>query len=200
MYDRDKRIKLDEGTYVNKTMQYLLPTLKLWKPTLLNNMSSLLWKSFGVGDLHFSRDYIEDNFIFCLADLNNKENAFKTFTKFIREEKCYFSDYVYNKQGHQMFVLKLPKENMIINFLNGYYSKMLTDEEKKIVYKKTFVDESNIERICKVYSVVTKDKSYIYDFINELYEEFKVKLNHENLLDKELEFTPVLSNEIFNYE
>jgi hypothetical protein len=191
MYNQKEEIKIKDDVYLNRTAMYLLPLMKAYGDEFLKNFSKVIStpKAFGIDDYkgpHY------DNALYALFKPNEH---FLTIEK-IRNHEAYLDDYVFSDPKYQVLVVRLPRE-VIVNFLEGNYSKIINKVEIEKFYKKK-VRKNGKENYTKVYSVVKKLPHQRQAFINEVWEDFKS--NIEGSVIEEYDYPPILSQEIFNYD
>ncbi len=174
--------------YLNKTIKYLVPLLKVYGDTLKANLNSLQFLAIGVGDFLCSKKL--ENHLFMLSNIEYPDKkTFYATLEWLRLQDYYEDDYAYDdivKGKQHMIVLKLPKQG-IDSFFAGKYSSLFEEEELKLLNN-------------DVLSIVIKDHNYIYDFIKNIEEEFGTKLLFDEVGDRELDRNPFKNQEIFNYE
>jgi hypothetical protein len=185
---------LPDKPFINRTFLYLVQSLKLYNKTIVSNLEKLKVKAVGICDFNYDKNY-EQNRIFILVQLNY---SFRKVLTLLQEQSFFIDNYIYPhpKLKLHMIVLKLPKDIIPI-FLKGDYSKMFNSEEVDIVYNK-IISKAGIEYNNPIYNIVTKHPDHKKVFENELKEDFGKYIVIND--DRELDYPPVLKNEIFNYD
>lgn len=189
MYNKNKKIELNEGLYINQTSRYIMPYFAKSTNYKLFIDNSKYWKAFGIGDYMFNSEL--DNHIFCLTQVNANIDLLTNLDG-------YLTDYVYYEDidNLHMFVYELNKPDLVETFKKGLYSQMYTIEEIDKYIPKT-ITRNGIENYTTTYQVLTKKEEYASTFKNRIKLDFNVEVDIEDI--NELDYPPVLSNEIFNY-
>lgn len=202
--------------YDNKTARYLAPCLKDWGQELESNTFSNYILAVGIGDSEYSEE-IPDR-IFLLFDVNGKRrynkypqksNAnfkFGEYLEFIKYHPAYVDDYVYDnmQDGNQhMVILTLPQHfkdsELFDKFLQGRYSEMYTSEEMERLFSRVLLkDRVKIDN--PQYLIINKDPNYEETFREKLMEDFDINRPTYDISDREWDYKPFLSEEVFNYE
>lgn len=212
----------DGKLYLNRTWKYIYPALRVYGFQPISYLNELIKQGVGIYDLNFEEDD-PDPKIFILIQtqvlnlkLNKKEYEGKIsrFFNFIREQDYYVSDYIYDIEKSccsHMLVLKFPEEfkNIFKSFKQGKYSEMYSD---KIISK--YFPNSNLSKLFKnpstnittsrtlgsnleIHGVLYKNSEYKEEFIKSIKKDFEVDVLESEV--SELDYPPVLSEEIFNY-
>lgn len=193
-------VNIDE-LIINRTLKYLVPALVLYGKEFIAKLNSLKTLAVGIGD-QISK---HENCIYILFDVNGKrqygryidiqkaKKDFKFMLTWLREQPFYVQDYPYDSgtNGHQhMVVLKLPIENLVMNFLKGNYSKLYTKHQIENFFAKKDLHQ---------YFVLKKDVHCLQEYIEILKSEYGVNLTIDDVFHhKEYDIPPNLNEEIFN--
>lgn len=180
---------LERGIVINRTLKYLVPALKMYGEKFIAAVNSLNIKGFVLGD---SND-LNFNYIGLIIYAGNKS---------VESFKAAHVEYTvpYREDLEIMFV-KNPKIDKVELFLQGKYSELYTSTEIDRFIKKT-VKRGNVEYYTDVYSVLTRQPTYQSVFCNKINQDFHTNHSLEDLelSDKELDYPPVLGQEIANKE
>lgn len=184
-YKRNKISVDTNNTYphVNFTYKYMTHVFsKSHGDEFYKDFWNVKWYAFGVDD-HLNSHGLN---MYCLGEVSS--------TDFTQHEH-YVSEYMYDftQPKLNMYVFKFEP---VVKFVQGEYSKMFDSKQLSVV-NETFTDGNNIEYNNPAYSIYTKDEDYKQNFINKIYEEFDIVVKETDV--DELEFTPIMENEIFNY-
>lgn len=186
-------MKIQVGNvFLNKTVKYLVPLLKLYGDVLKANVNSLQILAVGIGD--FLLDKQLENHLFILTNSKYPDpNTFAQLIKWLRVQDYFEDDYAYDDVitgNKHMIILKLPKDKEVIEeFKKGNYSKLYSYEEAYKLVK----DDG-------VFSVLIKDHNYVTQFVKNINNEFGTNLKEEEVGDRELDRFPFDKEEIFNYD
>lgn len=197
MYNPKSKLNLvSKGVYKNKTLRYIVPTLKSYGKEFVEKLSKLSYRGFTIGDLNYS-DSLSD-YIFCIVSINNYK-AFNELLDYLENKDYYVTDYIYSLTNKlHCIVLKNPRPEVIDNFLAGKYSKMYSEEEINRFFLKT-VTIKGVEHYTEVYAILTKRPEYQNKFIENIYKDFGTQLDLVSE-DMELDYPPIQSEEILNLE
>ena len=211
----------DGKLYLNRTWKYIYPALRVYGFQPISYLNELIKQGVGIYDLNFEEDD-PDPKIFILIQtqvlnlkLNKKEYEGKIsrFFEFIRRQDYYVSDYIYDIDRSccsHMLVLKFPQEfkDIFKSFKQGKYSEMYS---QKIISK--YFPNSNLSKLfnsnsiittsktlgtnLEIHGVLSKSSEYKEEFIKSIKKDFEVEVSNSEV--SELDYPPVLSEEIFNY-
>lgn len=182
--------------FENRTKKYLVPLLKEYGSKFVSRINTNQVLAFGICD-HEITDIIEDK-IYIYFDKNgfssyddyiNKEKGqltFKRFLEFVEQEE-YFDKYYHLNDDHCVVVINLPHAVMDL-FLNGAYSKIYDNDDKKKFLKQN------------VKNIVNKEDSYFQLFEKIIQEDFNTTIEIDKTVLKEFDYPPILTQEIFHYD
>lgn len=203
--------------YENRTWKYIYPSLKYYGEELTTYLSSFFKLAVGVGDKNYESE-VADNCIYILFDTNvalEKDNKaihlykqrFSRFLDWLKEKHYYVQDYPYEAGKKHMIVLKLPHAHhgSFVSFINGKYSEMYSkvDINKYFEFlksKSVKLQEAQHTRVRRLRQILTKDVSYVKEFVGIVNKRFNTEVGTEHFSEAELDFKPELQEEIFNYE
>lgn len=197
--------------YPNKTKTYLTPALKDWGDEFQNRIYRLPKLAWGIAD-YGSQSNLDDN-LYCLVHVDGSfkeqkyrdsaisRSKFSEFLQWFSNGPFYYTDYEFDglDGDKHMIVIRLPEEHSGITtrFVEGKYSQLYSQEAiERLIDKTRF--EKKIEYDNDIYLILTKDKRYREKFRNKLKLDFQY--NHDIREDIELEYPPILKQEIFNYD
>lgn len=203
--------------YENRTWKYVYPCLKSYGGVLKGYLNSLYKMAVTLGDSN--ADFEEKHCIYILVDTNisttqtsvgsYRENLSK-FLDWVRFQPYYVIDYIFDgleTSEKHMIVLRIPDiyTKAVEKFKKGRYSEMYSSKEIRELFPYVSIDNKEIEtrintKTKQVRNVLTKNKEYLPIFQKQVNEEFGVKCSLKDLEDHELDFPPVLKEEIFNFE
>ena len=203
--------------YENRTWKYVYPCLKSYGGVLKGYLNSLYKMAVTLGDNN--ADFEERHCIYILVDTNisttqtsvgsYRENLSK-FLDWVRFQPYYVIDYIFDgleTSEKHMIVLRIPDTytKAVEKFKKGRYSEMYSSKEIRELFPYVSIDNKEIEtrintKTKQVRNVLTKNKEYLPIFQKQVNEEFGVKCSLKDLEDHELDFPPVLKEEIFNFE
>jgi hypothetical protein len=193
-----KTIKVNpKKPFINQSYKYLIHHLKLYNDKF-NLLNSFKVKACCIGDMFYNENYIDNNYIFLLIQVDSK---FKFAIEELRECSFYIDDYIYPHKLYnlQMLVLELPKEETKIKFLQGRYSELLENDEIDKVYNK-IITRNGIEYYNIAYDVIHKNERARLRFQKMLYDDFQTTVEIKESDNRELDYPPIEANEIFNYD
>lgn len=131
-------MKIEIGkVYHNKTVKYLLPSLKLLGNDFKNKFNSVQALAFGVHDTLLDGTHFEgQRLVYILIDKLSKPILFEGFLSWIKLQPYYALDYAFDnlQVGRMhMVVVAYPEElgDAYDKFIKGSYSKMYTKDEIK---------------------------------------------------------------------
>ena len=201
----------------SKAFYYLLPDLININPEL-KELGELNIVNVGIDDYEFNfqtdikEKTIESSHLYILIDKFGefKYGTYPYKTESIRKFSSFcnkFSDYIENVYplhgdiSSQFIVIqfKYPKENINL-FVSGKYSEIY--KGRKVPLKQYWTFRGN-QYTNPFYRVVTKDQSYIPDFIKFLKLEFgDITITPEDIIsdNRELDTPPKLKWEVLNYD
>lgn len=200
--------------YENKSWKYLLPSLKYYGPELHAYLSTFFKVAVGVKDKNV--DTGDSLNLFILIDTNipmlndrdvqDYKSKFEKFLNWVKYQPYYTTDYIYSGHLH-MVVIQLPAKHKgtYWEFVEGKYSQMYTELEKNEYFR--FINIANKEkereandRISHTRAVLSKNAKHLPVFVDKINKLYNTQLTVEELSHIELDFPPVLKEEIFNYE
>ena len=135
-------------------------------------------------------------------DISTARLSFMKMIARLKQKPYYVIDYPFdsNRDGHlHVVVLKIPFPEKFEIFLKGEYSKMYSDEEiEQYIPKKYVIQEGDktIEKVSKIYQVLTRDPDYKSVFADQCYDEFRVRITD---FEREWDFPPFMPNEILRH-
>jgi len=210
-YNNEKRLIVRKGSlFKNRTLHYLAPSLKLYGDEFVLKYKTLACMGTGLGNVT-----LDGNNFYSVFDVNGKIKYdtyldkkegrihFTYILSWLKDQPYYVKDFPFDSgmKGYQhMIVLKIPDCVNMDAFLQGSYSN---------IYEKTILDKlypshitlqngQKINNITKL--ILTKDQNYKRDFLEKTNTEFNTTLSINDIDSNfELDFPPLLINEIFNY-
>lgn len=213
--------------YLNRTWKYLYPALRVYEPTLIAYLNSLVKVAVGIYDDNFveSEEDIDEPKIFVLIQTKlKKENSFKArryaanvaeFFTYIRRQPCYVDDYLYEiteESTLHMVVIKYPEnfKEVFRAFKAGEYHKMYGRDVVKqffplaslneVYNKSAFNISKSLANNFEIHGVLTKDESFKKQFSSLVAKDFGVPEHTVQIEDSELDYPPDLTEEIFNFK
>lgn len=203
-------------THVNKTFNYILPMMNIWD-TFKFFESNVNIAGVAIGDCIHDCAYMENEFLYLAINISNRSNIkygeilnsdydLRNFLLILEEARhtpWYVQDYPILHDGtidqFHMVVCKLPPEIRGVKkkFCQGKYSELYPKELIKNNIRRTY-KKDNIEHMTLPYLVLTKDARYREVFSQLLKKDFGTDVEvDENF---ELEYPPVLKNEVINMD
>jgi len=186
----------DGQFYINKTNQYLLPIISDYGISIIKRVASVFKLGVGIGDAVLPDNVELNNPLFMLIDINMRRTRFLNVMEWFREQDFFIFDYSYDDiiDGNKhMIVIETPKNyiNAYEHFLNSEFSKMYSELELNIFFKKG--DEKR--------NVLLKNEIAIINFVDVMNEEFDSNYSYKlwEELDNEADFPIMMKEEIFNY-
>lgn len=200
----DNRIELGKCV-INKTFRYVLPSLILYGKELWIKIASLSTHAVGIQDKTHNRE----NCIYLLVNIKGKikyggyldsargKTHFLEVLAWLKQQSFYIDDYPYNSgrnKDFHMIVLKLPIDNLALNFLDGKYSKMYTPNEVISIFPEGIEKEILLQT----------EKGYYY-FLDYLHNEFNIggtkSLSIEDIKHiKDIDLPPKVQEETFRWQ
>lgn len=193
-------MKIEIGkTYHNKTLKFLLPSLKLLGTDFRAKLNSVQTLAFGVHDTSLDGTPYEDQrLVYILIDKLVKPLQFNNFVAWIRNQEFYAADYAFDNletgRMHMVAVTYPDKYGDAYDkFIKGKYSKMYVKDEVKV-----FFDAGKEE--AKGIINKTKDSGEIH--VKNLNATYNSSITLKCLLTEggEHDFPPQKHEEIFNCE
>lgn len=200
-YSKEKRIivKANLALFKNRTLTYIVPSLREYGKEFSDYFNKLSWRAFGINDRNFMGNMEDGEAIFCLAKIDNYV-IFEEVMGYLRSHHSWVEDYIFSLQDNlHMIVIKNPKPKSIESFLIGAYSKMYSKEDINRFFLK-FINFKGIDRYTTVYSVLTKREDYFPIFCEKIKTEFNVSYDTQYNPELEMDFPPLLGEEVFNYD
>ena len=196
MYSKKKRIEISKDIYMNRTVRYIAPVMKLYGDELTQKFNNIKWLAFGINDRNYKEDLKDGDYIFCLCNITNNKH-FDEFISYIRKQYFYFDDYIYSiRKNLHVVVINNPRRDIIPHFLSGKYSQMFSKEDIDRIYLKK-IRVNGVEKYTDVYSILKKFDAYKNIFLDKLYLEFGSSVIEG---DYEYDLPPLLNEEVFNYD
>lgn len=214
----------DGKLYLNRTWKYIYPALRVYGFQPISYLNELIKQGVGIDDLNFEDDDESEPKLFILVQtkvlgfkkLKEKEyeEKVKSFFNYIRNQEYYVNDYIYDMDNNccsHMVVLKFPKEfeEVYKFFKQGLYSKMYSSSMVKKYFPNSNLSKlfkPNINNIIisktlgnnlEIHGVLGLNEDYKKEFIKNIKEDFEVDVLETDI--KELDYPPILREEIFNY-
>lgn len=184
--------------YVNKTLKYLLPCLKLYGESFIVKLNSVFNLAFGLHDSVLDgTEYEGQKLIYILSDKFYQPAKFQNFLNYVKHQPYYVMDYAFDdiEKGRQhMLVIKFPDTHHDVydKFIEGKYSKMYTKDEIRTFFSK----ESEAK------DVITRSSSIRPAFIEKIYNSFNTRITETDIITygMEYDFPPEMQKEFFNYK
>lgn len=203
--------------YENRTWKYLYPCINLYGSELTNQLNSFFKLGVGIGDKNSLET--RGQFLYILIDTNMafkseaERTAYKVnfgkFLNWLSYMAYYEKDYVFesiNNANKHMIVLKMPVEyeDTILNFTKGLYSKLYSLQTIRKCFKFVNLTNKKLEaqinaKLKETRDILLQDPSYKQIFLDKVNADFKIDLKKFNVESAELDYPPVLQQEIFNY-
>ena len=189
-------------TYINKTWNYLVPSLRGYPPkvgtTLLTELNAVCKLAVGIHDtLLDGSDLSNKRALYFLFDKKFKPEKFMNFLEWIRTQDYYLGDYVAGSnirtERKHMVIIEIPAlfNNAYDMFIQSKYSQMYTPEYIDIL----FVNRPELK------SVLRKEPKEQNTYKTKLSSEFNLDITDvEVVADSEYELPLIGKEEIFNYE
>lgn len=188
-YTKNNYLTITDKPYYNRTFKFLGPQInRIMSEGQLILFNQLEWLTFSIYDENY--DDTEFN-LHCIFKPYNID-----YTSLLNN-KYYIRDYPINKDT-QCIVYSLPIDN-IESFILGDYTKMYTEEQIEEMFISTIESEDGIEYFSEVYSVLTGMVEYQQSFVDKINEDFNSDITINSLVKKELDYPPLLSQEVLNY-
>ena len=194
-------MQIQLGTlYVNKTLKYLIPCLKLYGDTFVTKLNSVFNLAFGIHDAVLdATDYEHQKLIYILSDKLHQPARFQNFLNYVKHQSYYVMDYAFDdieKGRKHMLVIKFPESHFEVynKFVDGKYSKMYTEGE----LAKFFISDSEPK------NVLTRNSKIVPAFIEKIKDSFgrTTEITMKEIINEgmEYDFPPEVQKEIFNYK
>lgn len=182
--------------YVNRTLLYLVPTLKVYGSTFSDKLNAITKLAFGVGDtLMEGTPYEGQRLIYIMIDKYVRTDLVTSFMNWIKNQEYYVTDYAVDEthtDRKHMIVIEFPESlgDIYDKFFEGKYSKMYVKEE----VSKFFNRESEAKE------VITKSSTARDRFKTKVKQDFDVELEISDLREMEFDYPPKKQEEIFNFK
>jgi hypothetical protein len=188
---------LDNGTYINKTYKYLMPSLRGYGDDFVLNFN-IFWKmAVGIHDITLNGSNLnQGKNIIVMFNKNYKPEITNTALVNLRKHPSYVTDYSYEadfiNSNRHMLVIEIPERfhKAYDSFIKGKYSEMYNSEELKLLFSVSKDKERN---------VLLKNSDYKQKYINTINETFGTLMTVEDFDDIELDLPLVNVEEIFNW-
>ena len=177
-----------DKVFFNKTLLYLLPTLKYYGEDLVSYLRKFKMVGCFLGDDNLKRFTSSLFVVFDLEPshikiISEHKKDFTKFVKWAKQKDFYLYDYSYQKDGHifHIVVFDIPNKfnRSFIKFMVDRYSEMYEEED----IKKYFEETGGL-----VY------KNYYRKTLEVL------RFDNENRRKEELDFKVDIRREILNYK
>jgi len=184
-------------TVENKTIKYLLPSLKYLGNDFKAKFNLIHPLAFGVHDVLLDGTHFEgQKLIYILIDKLVKPNSFNSFLSWIKLQPFYALDYAFdNMQTGRMHMVAISYPEKLADaydkFIQGKYSKMYSKEEVNLFFTENREAARNI--INK-----TDDTGRVH--VNNLNHMYNSNITLKDLLHEggEHDFPPQKHKEVFN--
>lgn len=192
-------MQIQLGTiYVNKTLKYLVPCLKLYGDTFVTKLNSVFNLAFGIHDCVLDgTEYEGQKLIYILSDKLNQPARFQNFLNYVKHQSYYVMDYAFDdmERGRQhMLVVKFPESHFEVydKFIDGKYSKMYTQDEIATFFNRESEARDVITRASKMKPVL----------VEKIYNSFNTRITERDITihGMEFDFPPEQQKEYFNYK
>ena len=188
-YSKANILRLTNEPYYNRTFKFLGPQInRILSEGQLRLFDQIECITFAIYDENNPVDEFALHYIFKPEAIN-----YSILTK----TEYYIRDYPINEELH-CIVYRFPIDN-IKEFILGDYTKMYTQQEIEELFISTIEDESGIEYFSEVYSILVGMEEYTETFIDKINEEFDTDIAITDLKKKELDYPPLLSQEVIDY-
>lgn len=190
------KIKIGE-VYHNKTVKFLLPSLKYLGDDFRAKFNSVQALAFGLHDTQLDgTPYEGQRLVYILIDKLAKPTLFNSFIVWLRVQPFYALDYAFdNLQTGRMHMVAVayPEElgDAYDKFIKGKYSKMYSKEEVKLFFTEGKEEARNI---------VNRTKESGQSHVVNLNLTYNSSITLSDLLHEggEHDFPPQEHEEIFN--
>lgn len=210
-YNNEKKLIPKKGSiFKNRVLHYLAPSLKLYGDEFIFKYKTLACMATGIGN-----GELDSKNIYSIFDVNGKSKYdtyldkregrvhFTYILNWLKDQPYYVKDYPFDSgmRGYQhMIVLKIPENVNTDAFLQGSYSNIYDKGTLDKIYPDQIALPNNkkIRNVTKL--ILSKSEKYKEDFLEKTNLEFGTNLSVKDVDNTfELDFPPLLINEVFNY-
>jgi hypothetical protein len=202
--------------YTNRTWRYLYPCLGYYGESLMSRINKFLKLGIGLGDPNFSakKPYLyillDANLIHSSLEATDKyREDFSNFVTWLRYQKYFVADYIFDMNNQHMIVLELPEKYTYTfkYFTDGLYSQMYNHKDIEDYFKSVVLPSKEIEleinkKLTETRKILRKDPSYLSQFIEKVNSRFfsTPEVSEKDFVDAELDFPPNKEQEYFNFK